>query len=310
MLLVVWAAVTVIFFTVKLIPGDPVDIILGPLATITEASKARIREELGLNEPVLIQYFDYLAALITGNFGSSYQLNQPVIEVLTRALGPTSALTGLALLIAGIFVLCGVLLARTPLLRVSIEQTHVLATSVPTFWLGYLLLFVFAFTLRWLPATGGTGLQSLWLPALALAVPVAGVIGQVLLAGIQDTYRRPFWLTVRARGVSQLRFDARHGFRHGLSNVTPLTAQIIGGLLGGTVIVEQVFSRPGIGSVALVAITNRDMPVILGIVALSAAIFALLSLLAEGAVWLIDPRTRTEAIGAGQLSVREEGASQ
>jgi len=293
-LLVIWLAITVSFIAVKLIPGDPVDTMLGPLATISEASKERIRTELGLNQPALTQYFNYLADAARGDFGMSYQLNQPVSEVLARAFGPTAALTLLALVIATVFLTFGLLLARTPLLRASLEQVHILATTIPVFWLGYLLLFVFAFSLRWLPATTGDGLTSLWLPATALAIPVAGVVGQVLQSGIRDTYRRPFWLSVRARGVSQLSFDAKHALRHGLSSTTPLTAQIMGGLLGGTIIIEQVFSRPGLGSVALVAITNRDLPVILGIVALSALIFAILSVLAELAVWLIDPRTRTD----------------
>lgn len=294
MLLVVWVTVTVSFFAVKLIPGDPVDVMLGPLATISESAKERIRDALGLNEPVVVQYLTYLGNIAVGDFGTSYQLNQPVSEIIARALGPTLALTVAALLIAAMLLSIGFLVARTRPLRSALELVHVLATTVPLFWLGYLLLSVFAFSLRWFPATSGDRLASLWLPAVTLAIPVAGVIGQVLQSGIEDTYRRPFWLSVRARGVSNIGFDTRHALRHGIGSVTPLAAQIVGGLLGGTIIIEQVFSRPGLGSVALVAITNRDMPVILGVVALSAIVFAVLSVLAEIGVWLIDPRTRTQ----------------
>ena len=290
---VVWIAVTVAFVAVKLIPGDPVDVMLGPLANVPEDTREQIRIELGLNDPLFAQYLNYLADLVTGNLGVSYQLDQPVATVLADALIPTAQLALFALLLASIFVALGVLMAEHPALGKLTSALQVLAVTIPVFWIGYLLLVAFSFSIPLFPATTNDSLAALVLPGLTLAIPVAGILGQVVGSGISDAHTRRWALSVRARGVSTFDFDARHASRHGLSAATPLAAQIFGGLLGGTILVEQVFSRPGLGSIALAAITNRDMTVVLGFVALSALFFAVLSILADIAIWMLDPRTRT-----------------
>lgn len=290
--LVVFLTVTAVFWLLQAIPGDPVDVMLGPLATVSEAEKEVIRQQLRLNDPPFVQYINYLGGLLQGNLGVSFQLNEPVSVVLSRALGPTAALTGLALIFAVILVLAGVGVARTRSTRTLVSASQVVVSTLPIFWMSYLLIFVFAIWLGWFPIATSRGFLALVLPALTLAFAVAGILGRVLHASLEDAATRPFWMTVRARGVSALGFDVRHGLRHALSAVLPLTAQIVGGLLGGAVIVEQVFGRPGLGSVALVAITNRDLPVILGIVALSAVIFAVLALVADLVLWSADPRLR------------------
>lgn len=271
---------------------------LGPLATLSEQAKENIRLELGLDKPVFVQYLNYLGQILSGNLGDSYQLNQPVSVALGQALWPTVSLAIMALVLAVVFVILGILVARTYRWRAFIEHSHILATTLPIFWVSYLLLFVFAFGLGWFPAVSGDGLRSLWLPALALAIPIAGIIGQVFHSALLDARTQPFWVTVRSRGVSQLGFELRHASRHGLGSTVPLAVQIFGGLLGGAIIVEQVFSRSGLGSVALVAITNRDLPVVLGIVLLSAVFFSVLSAISDIAVWFIDPRTRSSAVSS------------
>ena len=290
---VVWIAVTVAFVAVKLIPGDPVDVMLGPLANVPEETREQIRIELGLNDPLVVQYLNYLGDLVTGNLGVSYQLDQPVATVLAEALIPTAQLALFALALASIFVALGVLMAEHPTLGKLTSALQVLAVTIPVFWIGYLLLVAFSFSIPLFPATTSDSLAALVLPGLTLAIPVAGILGQVVGSGISDAHTRRWALSVRARGVSAFDFDARHASRHGLSAATPLAAQIFGGLLGGTILVEQVFSRPGLGSIALTAITNRDMTVVLGFVALSALFFAVLSILADIAIWMLDPRTRT-----------------
>ena len=290
---VLWIAVTVAFVAVKLIPGDPVDVMLGPLANVPEETREQIRIELGLNDSLFAQYLNYLADLVTGNLGVSYQLDQPVATVLAEALIPTAQLALFALALASIFVALGVLMAEHPALGKLTSALQVLAVTIPVFWIGYLLLVAFSFSIPLFPATTNDSLAALVLPGLTLAIPVAGILGQVVGSGISDAHTRRWALSVRARGVSTFDFDARHASRHGLSAATPLAAQIFGGLLGGTILVEQVFSRPGLGSIALAAITNRDMTVVLGFVALSALFFAVLSILADIAIWMLDPRTRT-----------------
>lgn len=293
---VVWIAITVAFVAVKLIPGDPVDVMLGPLATVSVEMREQIRSELGLDSPAVVQYLSYLGNLVTGNLGNSYQLNQPVGEILVDALLPTIQLATGALVIAGFFVALGIFLRHRRGIGRFISVTQVVAVTLPVFWIGYLLLVAFSFSIPWFPATTSDSLASLVLPSVALAIPVSGIIGQVIRSGMSDADTRRWALSVRARGVSERQFDTHHAARHGVIAVTPLTAQIVGGLLGGTILVEQVFSRPGLGSVALSAIANRDMPVILGFVALSACLFAVLSILADLALWMLDPRTRGEGV--------------
>lgn len=289
---VVIATVTIVFWLVKSIPGDPVEIMLGPLATIGQAEKDAIRSTLNLDQPVFAQYFSYLGQLVTANLGTSYQLNEPVIDVIARALAPTAALTSLSLLFTVILVVIGILIARTRKLRGFVLASQTLSATLPIFWVSYLLLVVFGFSLGWFPVADSTGFHALVLPAVALAIAVSAILGRIVHTALEDAQQQPFWLSVRARGSSQLRFDLVHGVRHGLGAALPLAVQIVGGLLGGAVIVEQIFGRPGLGSVALVAITNRDLPVILGLVALSAVMFTLLALLADFALWAIDPRLR------------------
>ena len=289
---VVIAAVTIVFWLVKSIPGDPVEIMLGPLATVGQAEKDAIRATLNLNQPVFVQYLNYLGQMMTGNLGTSYQLNEPVVDVLARAFAPTAALTSLSLLFTVILVALGILIARTRRIRGVVLASQTVAATLPIFWVSYILLVVFGFSLGWFPVTDSTGFAALILPAVALGIAVSAILGRIVHTALEDAQQQPFWLSIRARGSSQLRFDLAHGLRHGLGAALPLAVQIVGGLLGGAVIVEQIFGRPGLGSVALVAITNRDLPVILGLVALSAVMFTLLALLADFALWAIDPRLR------------------
>lgn len=289
---VVFATVTIVFWLVKLIPGDPVDVMLGPLASVSDAEKDAIRETLHLSDPPFMQYLAYLGQILTGNLGTSYQLNESVSDVILRALAPTAALSALALIFALALVILGVVIARTRALRAFVLGSQTVAATLPIFWVSYLLLMVFAFGLGWFPIVNSTGFTALVLPSLALALAVASLLGRVLHSSLEDARLRQFWLSVRGRGVSQLGFDVAHGVRHALGSVLPLAVQIMGGLLGGAVIVEQIFGRPGLGSVTLAAITNRDLPLILGIVTLSAVAFALFALIADIALWVVDPRVR------------------
>lgn len=287
---VVFATVTVVFWLVKLIPGDPVDVMLGPLAKVSEAEKDAIRETLHLGDPPFMQYLAYLGQMLQGNLGTSYQLNEDVSVVLLRGLAPTAALSALALTFALAFLVLGIVIARTRALRAFVLGSQTVAATLPIFWVSYLLLMMFAFGLGWFPIANSTGFAALVLPALALALAVASLLGRVLHSTFEDARLKQFWLSVRGRGASQLRFDVAHGVRHALGSVLPLAVQIMGGLLGGAVIVEQIFGRPGLGTVTLVAITNRDLPLILGIVTMSAVAFAIFALIADIALWVVDPR--------------------
>lgn len=295
---VVWGAATLSFLLTRVIPGDPVSVMLGPQSQVAESVKERIRAELGLDRPLLAQYADMLAGLLHGDLGRSYQLRMPVAEVIGRQLGPTLQLASLALLFALVLVAAAVVLGRSRGARAGLAVLEQVVLATPVFWIGLMLLGVFAFTLGWFPVSGSRGLASLVLPALTLALPTAALLGQVLRDGIEQAEAQPFAETVRARGAGETRLLLRHTLRHGAVGALPMAAYLTGSLFGGAVLVETVFARPGLGGVALSAIVDRDLPVIGGVILLSALVFATVAVVSDLVVPLLDPRQR--AAGGGR----------
>ncbi|WP_166984713.1 ABC transporter permease [Canibacter zhoujuaniae] len=298
-LVTVWLAVTIAFWAVAALPGDAVSARFGPLSRISAERQAEIFVEMGLDRPLPIQYLNYLGNLITGDLGFSLQRNQAVTAMLAQQFQYTLEIAALGLLFAVLLTLLGQIFKRglTPWgasSRVSglLDFAHTLAASTPSYWLGFLLLSLFAFSLKWLPSGGVASPGSSILPALTLAIPAAGYLGQVLDHELDRIELLPFALSSRARGMSRLRFTLTHGLKHSVSAVLGLLVNLIGGVLGGAVLVETVFARPGLGSLTLDAIVMRDMPVVLGVVALAATLFSALTLLTQVTVRLLDPRLR------------------
>lgn len=290
--IVLWGAATLAFLAFRVIPGDPVSVMLGPQAQVSEAVKDGIRADLGLDRPPLEQYFSYLGQLVQGNLGESYQLRMPVTDVIGRQLGSTLQLTVLALVIAVVLALSVALFARGKVSRGIIAGAELVVLSSPVFWIGILLLSVFAFGLGWFPVSGTRNPATIVLPAITLALPVAALLGQVLRDGIEVAERQPWATTVRARGAGQVRLAAHHTLRHGAAAALTLTAYLVGSLLGGAVLVETVFARPGLGRVTLAAITDRDLPVITGVILFSALVFVVVNLIVELLYPVLDPRLR------------------
>lgn len=306
--LVLWGAATLAFLAFRVLSGDPVSVMLGPQAQVGEAVKAQIRADLGLDRPLWQQYLSMLGDLLRGDLGTSYQLRMPVSEVIGRQLGATLQLTGLALAIAVLLALAGVLLARRPLARGLVASAELVVLSSPVFWVGLLLLTVFAFGLGWFPIAGSRTGASLVLPAVTLALPVAALLGQVLRDGMEAAERQPWALTVRARGAGHTRLTLRHTLRHGSIGALTLSAYLVGSLLGGAVLVETVFARPGLGRVTLAAITGRDLPVITGIILFSARVFVVVNTAVEVAAPFLDPRLRAPDRRVGEAApTRPEG---
>ncbi|WP_424935912.1 MULTISPECIES: ABC transporter permease [Bacteria] len=290
--IVLWGAATLSFLAFRVLPGDPVSVMLGPQAQVGEAVKERIRADLGLDRPLLDQYLGYLGGLLRGDLGTSYQLRLPVSEVIGRQLGASLQLTALALVLALVLAMTGAVLARGRAARGAIAALELIVLSSPVFWIGLLLLGVFAFGLGWFPVSGSRDPMSLVLPAVTLALPVAAILGQVLREGVEAAERQPFALTVRARGAGHARLTLRHTLRHGAGGAMTLAAYFVGSLLGGAVLVETVFARPGLGRVTLAAITDRDLPVVAGVILLSALVFVIVSTAAELLAPIVDPRLR------------------
>ncbi|WP_223586285.1 ABC transporter permease [Microbacterium sp. OVT16B] len=294
---VIWGAATLAFLAFRVIPGDPVSVMLGPQAQVSEAVKDSIRAELGLDRPPLEQYGSFIGRLARGDLGESYQLRLPVTEVIGRQLGATVQLAALALLIAIVLALAVSFLVRGRAARAVAAGIELVVLSSPVFWIGLVLLSVFAFGLGWFPVSGTRNPATIVLPAVTLALPVAALLSQVLRDGLVQAERMPFAETVRARGASPLRFTARHGLRHGAAGAITLAAYLTGSVLGGAVLVETVFARPGLGRVTLAAISDRDLPVITGIILLSAVVFVIVNVVVELIHPFIDPRLRSRSAG-------------
>lgn len=289
---VLWGAATLVFLAFRVIPGDPVSVMLGPQAQVGDDVKDAIRAELGLDRPPLEQYASFIGQLARGDLGESYQLRMPVSEVIGRQLGATVQLAVLALVIAVLLALAVSLLVRGRAGRAVAAGVELVVLSSPVFWIGLVLLSVFAFGLGWFPVSGSRNPATLVLPAVTLALPVAALLSQVLRDGLVQAERMPFAETVRARGAGPTWFTLRHGLRHGGAGAITLAAYLTGSVLGGAVLVETVFARPGLGRVTLAAINDRDLPVLTGIILLSAVVFVVVNAVVELLHPLIDPRLR------------------
>ncbi|GAA4873566.1 ABC transporter permease [Saccharopolyspora cebuensis] len=293
-IVVVWATATLAFLAIRLMPGSVVDAVLGPGAAATPELRRQIVAEAGLDDPLVVQYLDYLGGLLTGDLGRSYQQSQPVSRLLSGQIWPTVELALAALAAAFLLaVLAAVVTAGRGRFAKAVASTvELIAVSTPAFWLGMVLIAVFSFGLGWFPAIGARGLAGLVLPALALAVPLAGVLAQVIRQELEAAEAAPFALTARARGLSETALLLRHTLRHALLPVTTLSGWVLGSLFGGAVLVENIFARPGLGRVLVEAVSARDIPVVLALVVLAAIAFVVINVVVDLLHPLIDPRLR------------------
>lgn len=293
-LAVLWGAATISFLAVKLIPGDPVTILTGGENVVDEAERAVLTREYGLDQPLAVQYARYLGAALLGDFGRSYQYRQPVTEVILEAAVPTVQLAGSAVLLALSLALINALATAGQRrgLRAFLAGLELTLLSTPVYWIGIALLALFSFRLEWFPVTGNDSPRALVLPVVALSLPLAALLGQVLRDGLEEALSQPFALTVRTRGVSETALRVRHGLRHAALAVSTVTGTLTAGLLGGSILTETVFGRSGIGQITLQAVKTRDMPLVLGLVMTSALVFVVINLLVDTLYLVIDPRLR------------------
>ncbi|MCW2890506.1 MAG: ddpB [Streptosporangiaceae bacterium] len=291
---VMFGAASLAFVVLASIPGDPVTALLGPFTTASQQIRNQITVDYGLDRPLYAQYLSYLGRLAHADMGESYQLQRPVAELIADQLGPTVQLALAAVVLAVLIAVVSAIstAGRGRLSRLLAMAWELVAVSLPSYWLGILLLTAFSFQLRIFPVVGATGASALVLPALTLALPIAGVLAQVLREGLEAALNQPFAVTARARGLSQLAVRLRHALKHAAAPLATLTGWLAGTLLGGAVIVETVFGRAGIGALALQSAMNKDMPVLIGIVLLSTLVFVVISSLVDLFQSLVDPRLR------------------
>ncbi|MHA7181392.1 ABC transporter permease [Arthrobacter sp. MDB2-24] len=298
---VLWAAVTLTFFVLRLTPGDPVTAILGGAGSSpSPETVAAVRAEYGLDQPVLVQYFSYLGNLVTGDFGVSYIFKVPVVEIIGPQILPTLQLAGLALVFAWAIALAFTLLTvgRGRVLDGVGRAVEVFFASLPQFWVGIMLAVVFAVILGWFPVAGNDGFKSLVLPALSLGVPLAGFIAQVTRSSFDDALAQPFVLSARARGLSDTAVRITHALRHAILPGLTLSAWAVGSLVSSAVVAEIIFARPGLGRSLVDAIVNRDLPITLAVVFITAAVYILVNLAVDLLYRVVDPRTNPKGSAA------------
>lgn len=293
---VVFAAYTFAFFLLYALPSDPISLFLGPDSTdIDPAQRAALAAKYGFDQPVIVQYFNHLLALLHGDLGFSLQQSRSVGGLITEALRYTLPLAGLGFLVAAVFatVVCELALVfSNSWLRHVLDSLPALGNSIPGFWFGMLLIQFFSFKLRLLPAFGDNGPLGLILPALTIALPSSALMAQVFLKSMRENDEKPFVSQLRAEGIGRLGILFRHITPNSLLAVLTVAGMTVGHLLGGTAVVETVFSRPGLGRVVVTAVSSQDIPTVLGVVLVVAIIYSAANLLVDLAYGWIDPRIR------------------
>jgi peptide/nickel transport system permease protein len=295
---VLWGAATLTFIVEQLMPADPAQTILGGAGSKpTPQQLAAVRVQYGFDRPVIVQYLHYLGGILRGDLGTSYIRKQPVSEIIGQQLSSTLTLTATALVASWIIAVVVALLTahRSPALAALGSGFETLLAALPQYWLGIVLLVVFAFTLHWLPVVGDGGPKGLVLPALTLALPLAGFLGQVTRDEFSSAMEQPFAVSARARGMSDFGVRWRHALRHAVLPGLTLSGWALGSLFSTAVIVEAVFVRPGLGRVLVDAVTSQDMPVVVGVTLFVAAVYVVANLLVNLAFGRIDPRLRSAA---------------
>ncbi|MER6185799.1 ABC transporter permease [Streptomyces sp. NPDC001652] len=293
---VLWAAYSVSFLVLDFLPGDPVTAMAGSgmdSGDVDPARLAALRHEYGFDKPVLVQYADYLGRAVRGDFGDAVSTGRPVTATLADALPQTLQLTGAALLLA-VLLGGGLAVVATYTSRRWLRQLLLslppLGVSVPTFWVGLLLVEAFSFRLRWFPAFGNDGLRGLVLPALTLAIPTGAQVAQVLAKSLLTTLDQAYVETARAKGAGRWRVHLRHALRNASLPALTVVGLLVGQLIAGSVVVETVFSRDGLGRVTAAAVTSQDIPLVQGVVVFGALIFVATNLLVDLLYPLLDPR--------------------
>ena len=294
----------IVFLVMALIPGDTATAILGAYATPENVE--RINRDLGLDQPLIQQYLVWIGNVLQGDFGRSYALNRPVLDEVLERFGATLILAGVSLVLCTVIgLLAGVVSAVRQFGWADRAITFfVLAgISMPSFWLGLLLIYLFAVKWRMLPASGmyavyGGGdlkdlLLHLVLPAVTLSVVAAGVVARLTRGAMLEVLRQDFVRTARAKGLSERRVIYGHAFRSALVSIIPVIGIQSGFVLGGAVYIETVFQWPGVGAMLVQAISSRDILLVQGGVLVVAASYVLFNLVADVLQSMLDPRIRT-----------------
>jgi peptide/nickel transport system permease protein len=292
-ILVVLGISLIVFFSIRL-TGDPVSVMFSAGEPTKEAI-AEVRSNLGLDEPLYVQYGIFLKGIFTFDFGESFRSGMPVMDLINERIGATLALAlgGMAVAILIAFPV-GILSAvkRDTAVDFFGRIFSLLGISFPNFWLGIMLILVFSVTLQWLPVSGFEGFKHLILPSITLGLILSGILARLVRSSMLEVMNQQYVSTAKSKGISEWRVIIKHAFRNALLPTVTFIGLQFGSLLGGTVIVEQIFSWPGVGRLIIDAINQRDYPVIQGGVIYLAIIMVLVNLIVDLSYSLIDPRVK------------------
>ena len=290
-----WLIVTMVFLLAHIVPGDPVQQMLGEGARAEDLQQ--LRHALGLDVPISTQYAHYLAGILHGDLGQSFRFHEPVARVVLEHYPATLELAVVALLVcAAIGIPAGLLAAerRATATDRAVGVFTLLGLSVPNFALGPVLILLFSVILGWLPVSGRGGPSHLILPAVTLGASLAAILTRMVRTSVIEELSSDYVRTARAKGLSPAAVLFRHAFRNALIPILAILGLQFGTLLAGTIVTETIFSWPGIGRLAVQAINARDYPLLQGCILLIAVSYVLVNLLTDFVYALVDPRVRLE----------------
>lgn len=297
-LVMLWVTVTLLFLAQVILPGDRATIYLnvyeGQSVARTPEELAPINKEFGFDRPWWQQYASYLGGLLEGDLGIALQSRRSVTQMIGEQIGSTTQLALLAIVLAWIFSVSWVLATaghRRWLARLGPALESLLA-GMPYYWLGLILLLAFAVELDWAPVVSGSSLSGLWLPALTLALPLSGFLGQAMRIEYERALRQPHVLSSRARGTPELQVRIVHALRPALIPGITLSGWALGTLVSGAVIVENVFSRPGLGALLVSAVELKEFELISGVILIVSLVYVLLTFVTDWLYTVVDPRVK------------------
>ncbi|MCP3850606.1 MAG: ABC transporter permease [Gammaproteobacteria bacterium] len=295
-LVVIFGVVFIVFLLIHMVPGDPVEVMLGESATAVD--REALRHSLGLDLPLWQQFYQYVVKLAQFDLGASLHSKKAISDVILARITPTVELTLASLLVAFIIAFpLGILsaLKKDSLADTAAMSFSLVGVSIPNFLMGPLLILFFSVSLGWFPVSGRSGLDSLVLPALTLGTALSAVLSRMIRASLLEVLNEDYIRTAKAKGLSQARIIGLHALRNALLPVITLVGLQIGALLAGAVITEMVFSWPGLGQLTIEAIQKRDYPVVQACILLISTTYVLVNTLTDIVYGLLDPRIRLES---------------
>jgi len=294
---VLWAAYTVAFAVLYLLPSNPIALQLSAAGvdakSLTPTQLHTAEAKFGLDKPAIVQYFDHLGGFLHGNLGTSITQDIPVTQVIGNRVGSTlllSLIAGAVALIAGTALAYLASYVRMKWLRLILSRLPAFGASLPQFLTGLFLIQFFSFQLGWLPSNGQNGWKSLVMPAVTISLITGAVFAQVLMRSFDEVMRQPYITTARAKGLSRGAVQLKHGLRNAALPALTILGVIVGLTVTSSVVVETEFNRQGVGSLTRDAVSTQDIPVVLAIVMIAATLFVVVNLLVDLLYPLLDPR--------------------